>query len=350
MEQNTINSPMNAQLPQWGIAEIWNAALIDRDERALVPRDYLYASELGAPPIDIYLKMKGVEYTNPANARSLRKFEAGNVFEWIVSLVLRRSGIVKDTQVRCEYQYDDMLSVHGKADFIAGGQVNIDEAYKFIDFLKQTDMPDVFLRCFDRIVTYLQEKYPSGIAEMPIEVKSVSSFAMDKMEKSKAPIARHRLQLFHYMKSQAYPRALILYLCRDDLRMMEFEVTNPSYVEQEYIAAIAQISAFVKADKEPPKERLIMFDDEYGKFSKNLGVEWSPYLTKLYGFQEPREYSEIYGKQATNWNRVMRRVKEGKKMTDKNEIVLNEIRAAGYDVEDITNRFKMEAVEEEETV
>lgn len=333
---------------EWGMAEVWNAALLEREERPVQSRAKLWASELGRPPIDLFLKMKGTAYTNPPNARALRKFEAGNVYEWIVSLVLKRAGILKDGQKWSEFQYKGLLPVSGKADFIAGGVVDYDKAHEFIDFLKRAEIPEVFLRCFDRVIEYMKATYPNGIEEMPLEVKSISAYAMDLLEKTHTSNPMHRRQTFHYLKSNGYKKALIIYICRDDLRMMEFAVLNPSAVEEEYKSAIEVISKFYYADEMPPKEKLIIFDEEYGKFSKNLGVEWSPYLTMLYEFEEPRQYGEIYGKMATNWNRIMRRVKEGKKMTEKNEAILKEIRTAGYDVDEIAKRFRMEAVSEEE--
>lgn len=381
----------------WGLSKIWNAALVDKEERKLEIRDYLWASELGNAPIDTYLKMNATPYSNPANERSRRKFEAGNVFEWIVSLVLKRAGILKDMQTRFEHQYKGLLKVTGKGDFLAGGAVDIEKAKDFIEFLKEAEMPDVFTRCFDRTVEYLATTYPNGMADMPLEVKSVSSFAMDKLEKQRMPIMRHRQQLFHYLKSGNYEKGLIIYLCRDDLRMMEFAVLNPSSVEQEYKSAIEVISAHFKAGTTPPKEKLIVFDAEYGKFTKNFGVEWSPYLTMLYDFEEPRAYSEIYGKKATNWNRVMKRVKtaemreqwlrnykcteddvtkdkiegtrksgpqyivrnsekvelpaelqSGYDMTPANLEVLKEIEAEGFNIEQITSQFRMEAADAEE--
>ena len=65
----------------WGFAEIWNASLLEKNDRELTARDKLWASELGKAPIDLWLKMRAIKPTNPPNARSLRKFEAGNVFE-----------------------------------------------------------------------------------------------------------------------------------------------------------------------------------------------------------------------------------------------------------------------------
>jgi hypothetical protein len=332
----------------WGVTPIWNAAVVDREERPLEKREHLWASEIGNPAIDTYLKMHATPYSNPANDRAKRKFEAGNVFEWIVSLMLKRAGILRTAQQRFEHQYEGLLKVTGKGDFVAGGKVDVAAAEEFIQFLKDAEMPDVFTRCFDRVMHYLAETYPNGIDEMPLEIKSVSSFAMDKLEVQRIPIKRHRQQLFHYLKAGNFKKGLIIYLCRDDLRMIEFSVMNPSTVEDDYKSAITVISEFYNAGKQPPKEKLIIFDDEYGKFTKNLGVEWSPYLTMLYEFEAPRDYSEVYGKKATNWNRVMRRLHEQKKLTDKNQEVLDEMSAMGFDAYEMLPKMKFEAAEAEE--
>lgn len=308
-DQQALDNMNAAQKPTWGMSDVWNKALTEREERPVTARNRLWASELGRPAIDTYLKMNGIAYTNPPNVRALRKFEAGNVFEWIVSLVLKRAAILKSGQTWCSHQYPGLLEVSGKADFIAGGNIDYKTAHEFIEFLKRAEIPDVFLRCFDRVLNYLKETYPNGVEEMPLEIKSISAYAMDLMERTPKANPMHRRQLFHYLKALNYRKGNIVYICRDDLRMMEFPVFNDAETEQEYKSAIEAVSTYYFKNEQPPLEKLVIFDEEYGKFSKNIGVEWSPYLKMLYGFDEPREYGEIYGKMASSWNRVMKRVK-----------------------------------------
>lgn len=330
------------------IAEVWNTALEDQEKRVIVPREKLWASELGGATIDLYLKLKGTELSNPPNARSLRKFEAGNIFEWIVSLVLKRAGILVESQKWAQFQYDGLLPVSGKADFIAGSAPDFGEGEKFIQFLSRAEVPNVFLRCFERVLKHIEQKYPKGMENMPVEVKSVSSFAMDLMEKTKKPTKRHRMQLFHYLKSMGFSKGVLVYICRDDLRMMEFviEVTNAE-VEKDYKGAIEAISKYYYANEMPPKEKYILFED--GKFTKNFNISWSGYMTLIYGFKEPRDYDEPYGKKATNWNRVLKRIKDGAKMTEKNEEVIKEIKAE-HDLDAIIKEFATDGIEEEEVL
>jgi hypothetical protein len=328
----------------WGFSKIWNESLLEKQERPMKKRDNLWASELGKSPIDIWLKLRATPMTNPPNSRSLRKFEAGNVFEWIVSLILKRAGILKSSQHWSEFQYPGLLRVSGKADFIAGGKV---DERMFHSELQGLELPDVFMRAGERIVNYLSETYPDGLDEMPLEIKSVSSFMFEAMERTQRASRIHRLQAFHYLKSENRPKANLVYICRDDLRMMEFPILNPSPVEDEYRAAIEGISKYHLDDVRPPLELPITFDEDIAKFAKNFNVAYSGYLTMLYGFKDQKEFDDIFQPKVASWNRVMARVKKGDKMTEKNKLVLEDIGKSGFDVEKITKSFVSSGEDEE---
>ena len=49
----------------WSFSQVWNKSLEEREERLLMPRDYLWASELGKSAIDVWLRLKGTKPTNP---------------------------------------------------------------------------------------------------------------------------------------------------------------------------------------------------------------------------------------------------------------------------------------------
>jgi len=339
------------EVKDWSFVGVWNASLLNAETRTVVPRDYLWASELGKAPIDIYLRMSGVEATNPPNPRSLRKFEAGNVFEWIVSLILKRAGILDDAQTYCVFQYPGMLKVTGKADFIAGGTPDFKKA---VEEMEQLDLPEVFVRAAKAIQEYFDREYPEGLVKKPIEIKSVSSFMFEAIERAKKPQKIHRLQLFHYLKAEDYERGSIIYICRDDLRMMEFPVFNhgpETEIEKEYFAFIKTMTDFYNSGKQPPLENPIIFDEDSGRFSANFNVAYSGYLTMLYGLKDQKEFDDMYRKDVGKWNRVMNRVKNGDKMTKKNIEILAEIAEAGFDPAILSAKFIGSAEEEElETV
>ena len=311
-------------MTNWSFADIWNKSLeAGKPDRPLAPRDHLWASELGKAPVDLYLKLKGEKPTNPPNRRAKRKFEAGNMMEWVVGSVLKRAGIFISTQEWMSHQYDELLKVTGNMDFKAGGKPNYEKAKRVLEFY---DLPPFFARATEAIVEHFKEAYPSGLSEDYIEVKSCSGFMFDIYEKQGASKA-HQMQLFHYLKSTNSPKGRLIYISKDDLRMLEFIVLNPSPVEDEYKNAIARITGYIRADEQPPIEPLIAFDPETCRFSKNWLVEYSDFLTKLYKFKKPSDYDAAVKGDVAKFNRTVNRLLAGKNVTANNQGVLDQIKA-----------------------
>lgn len=315
----------------WTLQKVWNEALDQQEKRPYAPRDYLWASELGRSDIDVYLKMLGTEPTNEPNARSKRKFEAGNIWEWILSLILRRCGIFIDSQEYMKNSIDaECVPVSGKLDFIAGGKVNYEQAEALIGELH---LPDMFTRAIRNMLSYFREKYPEGLGEKIIEAKSVSSFAFDKVEMYGKPLAGHDLQLYHYLRAKKMDGALV-YICRDDARMIEMFISHEDpRLEAEYERKVRRMSNFYRNKIRPEIEKEILFDDDELRFTKNFNVEYSPFLTMLYKHEQPADYDDKVSPVVARWNRVLGRIKEGKEMTDNNSEALAEMAEAGWDIE-----------------
>jgi hypothetical protein len=322
------------------IQQFWNKA-VEGDERELKLRDYVYASELGGGLIDRYLKMKATPVTNPPNGRALRKMMAGNFTEAVILYVFQRAGILRHSQKRFESDWTP-LSVHGKADIIIGGKVDIDQARKAAQqFEYFPEMHAISLKVVEGL--YLHGEIP----DTGYEVKSIATYKADDFEKKgdKAePVNTHRLQAGFYSIESMLPYFILSYVCRDDLRMTEFYVYNTKEIQKEIYNDVYQIKGYLDANERPPLEPMIVI--EGGKFSKNFNVEYSSYLTMLYGFEQPRDYSELVKKDIAKWNRVLARYKNGDKITDKNKEVREEIETRGFDFEKILSSF--DGVEEEE--
>lgn len=131
----------------------------------------------------------------------------------------------------------------------------------------------------------------------------------------------------------------LFYICRDDCRLLEVPVLNPSANVEEYKAEIERITVAMNSDTPPAIEKLIIFDEDAGKFSKNWGVEYSSYLTKLYGFERPDLYVEAVKPAVARFNRVMGRVKRNDKMTKLNLEALAEMKSWGYDPDALVDKF-----------
>lgn len=282
----------------WSLAEIWNEAAL-KEDRPMKKRNYVYASEIGGAMYDRFLKMTAVPYTNPPTNRSMRKFLAGNIWEHTVKQILISSGVYKRDEIKVDAMpYDDCLPVHGRLDFIAGGFIDGDEAFKRLAALA---LPDYLFNVGKKIIESLEGQ---ELTEKIIELKSCSTFAMDKVDKMNAPILQHTLQGTHY-EMNAHMPADIVYICKDDCRMAQFSI-DLAVSEPLYKADLQQITEIMKKGKKPPLEPLTKLDMMLGKFTRNLGVEYSPYLSH-YGFDTPEDYHAAVT-HIEPWNRVLNRL------------------------------------------
>lgn len=320
----------------WTLSKIWNESLDQSERHVAAPRDRMWASELAKSDVDIYLKMLGTEASNPPNARALRKMEAGNIWEWIIQFILRRCGIYKDSQEYMKTQIEGCVEVSGKLDFIAGGKVSYDQAEALV---KDFNFPEVFTRAITNILEYFKANYPDGLDDKILEIKSVSSFGFDKVERTGQPLAGHDLQLYHYLRAKKMDGAIV-YIDRDSARMIEMfvEHTDPRLAAR-YEEKVRRVSDFYARKEQPPKEPLILFDDGDARFAKNFNVEYSSFLTMLYGFADQQTYDDEISPKVERWNRVLGRIKKGDKMTENNEQALAEMTEAGWDVEYIKSKI-----------
>lgn len=330
----------------WSFGQAWNASLENRAEREMKPRTRIWASEIGGSHIDRYLKMKGTTPTNPPNARSLRKFEAGNMMEWVVGLVLKRAGVLIENQEWLSYQYPGLCEVTGKLDFFAGGKPDWEKA---IFEVKSLGLPEFFDRASSAVINHFSKEYPEGLNKVVIEVKSCSSFMYDRYEKV-GPLVTHALQTYHYLKAKNMPEGHIVYVSKDDLRMLEFGVLNPSHLEDVYKGDIEAITHYVDTDTKPDLEKEVLFDRDTGKFSKNYKIEYSNYLTMLYGYKEPEAYRERWDKKVAGFNRTLGRIVEGKNMTPLNKETILEMQGWFPNYEELIEIAKAKGVKEETAV
>jgi hypothetical protein len=322
------------------IQQFWNKS-VQGDERTLVPRDYVYASELGGSMIDRYLKMKGVEPSNKPNPRALRKMMAGNFTEAVILYIFQRAGILQHSQKRFESDWTP-LSIHGKSDIIIGGKPNIDQARSAaVQFEYFPEMHNISMKVIEGLMDV-------EVPEMLYEVKSIATYKADEFERlaEKAkPVPSHYKQTGFYTIERNVEHSILSYVCRDDLRMTEFYVFNTPELQKEIYTDVETIKGYLDANERPPLENLIVVED--GKFKKNFQLEYSNYLTMLYGFEDPRDYSELVKSDIAKWNRVLQRYKKGDKITDKNKEVRDEIEAKGFNFEEMLTNFVEETTEEE---
>ena len=325
----------------WTISEVWNKSIAQREDRPMKPRNRIWASELGKADIDIYLKMMGTEVTNPFDVRAYRKFEAGNLFEWIIELILKRCGVYQSSQ-KWIGNSEFGLDVSGKLDFVVGGTPKYDEARQAI---KTATLPELFIRATDNILDYFEKNYPDGLPTQITEVKSTSSWGIEKVYETNKALAGHDLQTFHYAYNEKL-NATVLYISKDDLRLAEIPIDyKDEELLEKYKTKIQGIASYYNKKEEPPKEDEVLFEEASQKFTKNFNVEYSPYLTRNYGYKEAGDYYDKWSPIVTSWNRVIGRMKEGKDMTKSNLEKIQEMKEHGFDIEEIKNQLTIKKEE-----
>jgi hypothetical protein len=293
----------------WSLASIWNASLDTVPQRDYEARDRIWASELAGSYYDRYHKMHGRKATTPPNLRARRKFEAGNLIEWVVAQVLARAGALRSSQ---DYILNEKgaYKVSGKCDFIAGGMI------EETDF---SDLPETIADIAERAVAALKEQFPEGLSQRGLELKSCSGMMFDRYEK--APGIHHALQAFHYAYTTKMPY-MIVYISRDDLRLHEWTIlpTNKK-LKKLYETDRENMAKIMTLNKKQIKnymEQLLVWDEDDQKYKKNYKIEYSAYLTD-YKYKQPADYAEPAQKIATRINGVIKRLREYKKISTLNE-------------------------------
>ncbi len=324
---------MNSNMDNWTLATIWNESL-ERKDKPIEPRERMWASELGGSMIDRWHKLKGTPYTNPPNSRSMRKFMAGDIWEWIVKTVLIRAGIPFKSQERVELIYQGLLPITGKLDFVVGGAVNYEDALKRVE---EEDIPDFIKSPVKAIIENFSVNYPEGLPEKILEVKSVGSYIFESILEKDNPLKHHLLQASIYRLTKNIPTDIV-YVCREDCRLAQYNIDKIAPVmETEIKKDLEQITQYWKDDVEPPKEELILWED--GKFKTNWKIQYSPYLSMLYTYEAdgkqkqietPDEYFDAFSPLISSWNRVIKRIKEKAAMTKSNLEKVEEMKRYGF--------------------
>ena len=283
--------------------------------------------------------MNAVPYTNPPNDRSRRKFIAGHLWEFIVSMVLTMTGVLKEKQLRGEVELAGLLKVSGKLDFVAGGLIDWEKARFEIARVQQVfrltvdEMPPFIFHAIEHILSDMEKRYEKNpLKEVVFECKSVSSFMSERIQRTNTPMPHHVLQCFHYLLSNKMDESLLVYISKDDCIATEFSVPNNKAALRFYMGDVKQMTEYYSAgfnEKKPlafapPKENEILFDDVLFRFQMNFRVEYSNYLKMLHGYDTPEDYRLRWQKDVASWNRVFKRCVRQDKMTDMNKTVLKE--------------------------
>lgn len=322
----------------WGFSQIWNDSLEQREEKPLSPRNRIWASEIGSAYVDRYLKMRAEPYSNPPDKRAFRKFEAGNLFEWVVGMVLKRTGLEVKKQGWIEYKQPGLLEVGGYLDYQVGGIPDIERANANLEMMRKIELPATFLTLAEKVAKYFSDQYSQGAKTIVLEIKSTGSYLFDAYERTGTTDEKHKLQAFHYLLGQGKDEGHVVYISKDDLRLLEIGIWNPSPLKDLYMEDVKQMTYYHEHNEMPPLEPHIVWFPDTLRFAPNWKVQYSNYLTRLYGFTHAEQFKNTYQKTTASWNRVFGRCVRGDNMTKLNLEVIGEIRKSFPAFDDYVER------------
>ena len=323
---------------EWDFASLWGNAFSCYPERLAQKRDYIYASEIGGSFRDRYLKMFAHPYSNPFNQRAKAKMMAGRFFEDVVGLVLTGTGMLKERQQRVRVELPGCLPVSGKLDFVAGGNIDWDEAERKAAEVKRLFMAssfetsDFICHMIDHILPHFKNVFGYNPAmEYVLEAKSVSGFVFNLIEASKKPRQNHPLQVLTYLIPKDTPKqGLLQYISREDVEMIDFTITPDAALLKQYHDDVQTMTAYYNgAGKNylknlPPLEPEVIFEEASCRFVKNNLVEYSMYLSHSYSYPNIDAFKEKWDSRLSKWNRVFKRAAKGETITKANIEIIND--------------------------
>lgn len=275
----------------WSIQKIWNDTIVIPRDRAVKPRNYVYASEIGRDFYEVFLSMKGVEPTDGFTDTARRKMEAGNFYEDLVAWVFQRTGILinREGYVKCE----NPIPVHGRYDIWSGtGGVDwdtkekeLENVFKIIEELN-FDFPFI-----DRVKTLsfsllknLRVDYPDGLSDKIYEVKSLNSRAFwQNNEPISKPYYHHIMQATFYKRFNdiGVDDTAILYVDRDTMSISELPVSKRKDIYDEMDKWLQTMAYYYHNGIEPNKPDFIVWSDLKEKWVFNWEIERSKYQQKI---------------------------------------------------------------------
>jgi len=314
------------------IQNLWNEK-VRVEKRLPKVRNYISPSDLGGSMIDRYYKMKGEPPTNPFDERILRVFDAGRLFEWIITRTFAMSGILLEKQFKISLPATpDRFEVWGYGDAIIGGtpnwQMARDRIKTFLNEYKLKLDDEVIESYSMKLIDGLEKTYPLGIKEkIIIEAKSINSMAFwshKNRDKDDHFLGydHHKLQTYAYLMGRPDAHhANIFYISKDDLCLQELPVYRTVVLSEAFLNDTRMITHYIKENITPPREPDILFNPKKRKYEPNWKAGRSLYLTKITGIKDQETWEANFHQELLDVNRAIKHIDE-KKVKDEDKIMI----------------------------
>ncbi len=315
------------------ISEIFNDAFCKESTRLYQPRERIFASELGYSYYNRYLEMTCTPISNPPNEIARRKFASGRMVEAFIVLCLKELGVLVSEEKPIKLlEGVDNLEVSGRLDAVIGGIFKEQEIESSLQHLAWLPFFELLVDASKKFA----ERYKEiEFERLGMEIKSCSSWTYARVEETNKPLHHHALQAFHYALHENIPFG-VTYFDKDSARMQtKFVYPDDKELAKLYYEDITKMTYYIRNKICPPKDNLIEQDLNNLKCSTNFNVEYSKFLTHSYGFETKQAYRDEVTPKILKYNRVIKRVLDGEKLTEKNRLVLLEMKDSGLIIPEV---------------
>jgi hypothetical protein len=270
----------------WNVKDLLGDLLGGTVETEPTPRADIWASDLGKPLIDRWLRMKGVPYSNPSTGKDLIRFFLGKQIEEGLAKMLTRSGVTLRSKEKVTVNEPGCLPVVGWPDLVvavpdwdetlsAAGDHLSGGRFDRSDQSKVQETSEALSRW--------QARAPEGLPTMVCEIKSLNSAAF-KYHRGQDGLSNayphHRLQLYTYMRGLGLSEGHLLYVARDTGWIEEVIVREQDALVEAWLQDVEAMSHYFLADERPPLEPMEIDGKE------NWRIKYSRYKDYLVQTEE----------------------------------------------------------------
>lgn len=282
-------------------------------------RNEIWASDLGKPFVDRYLKMKGVPYSNPIDGEGLQNFILGKSAEEAFADLLNICKIPNTSQNKVVVRKQGCLDVTGRLDLFLGvpdwkdmldrvdesikqelekekelkETVYVYDINKNSRFKEERDKKNYSARFIEKkkklieMIKKWEAQYPNGLENKVAEIKTISLSAM-KYHKTKHDLLtaypQYTLQLYTYMLALGLDQGTLIFITKGMGKnyswLEEIPVFRSDELDQMFWNDVENFSKYFLEDKQPPIEPI--FDQSGKKPRINWKVTYSSYYDLLY--------------------------------------------------------------------
>ena len=266
-------------IEKWSIQTFEDEYLEEKFKRTSKPSEKWRGSDMGACFRKRIYSRQGVKPTEKLDARIRRVLDTGDIFHWKYQNFLKRIGILVGKEIEItneEYNYI------GHCDAVVGGIPKVKkELFEWTN--KKTGEKKLNEKMYNWTVKKMEE-----VKELPLllyDFKTQHSQSFHYLDKQ-GPQKEHIHQLASYLTfidKKKYPvtEGRLMYISKDDSRLLEFPVICNAKVETTIKEELRELQEYWDNKELPPK--LDNTTEERGKKYPNWKCRFCSFLTHCKG-------------------------------------------------------------------